>query len=65
MVDWSKFDGLPKPTVFCLCGEEYRSHAKYVMEPPPHMESQDPCPKCGKNDYIRKVSHDPEKYTIR
>ena len=64
-VDFSAFENDPiSQTMYCNCNAVYRSHGKLVMEPKPHYVTLKPCPECGKNNDIRRVSNDPEIFTI-
>ncbi len=65
-VDFSAFehDSISQ-TIYCVCDTLYRSHGKLVMEPKPHYVTLKPCPGCGHNNTVRRVSNDPEIFTIR
>lgn len=63
MIDWSAFDQYPENTLTCDCGSMFRSHSKFVMNPP-HIHARKPCPSCGAFDKIRKASSDPEVMTL-
>ncbi len=62
-VDWTVFDQYPESTCYCNCDAIFRSHAKIVMSIRRSV-SRKPCPDCGKNDNLRRVSSDPETYII-
>lgn len=64
-IDWRAFDAHPESTCFCRCEAVYRSHAKIVMEPSPHVVARKACPACGRTDNLRRVSSDREVMTIR
>lgn len=64
-IDWSVFDKYSEDTVTCRCETVYRSHAKFVLTPEPHIETRKPCPGCGRTDNSRRVSSDPEVVTLR
>lgn len=64
-IDWSKFDEDPEMTITCGCGAVFRSHAKFVNVPEPHVETRKPCPACGKTDRVRAARGDPESFTLR
>ncbi len=64
-VDFSTFEGDSiSQTMYCRCDKVYRSHGKLVMKPNPHYVTQKPCPGCGKNNDISRVSNDTEIFTI-
>lgn len=62
-IDWTPFDKYPESTCTCPCGAVFRSHAKSVMTPEPHVASRKPCPACG-GTRLRGYSSDPELVTI-
>lgn len=59
MSDWAKFDTYPEATCYCRCGVVFRSHSQIDMHVCRSI-SRKPCPGCGKQDELRRVSHDPE-----
>ena len=64
-IDWTTFDQHPESTCGCACGEMFRSHAKGFIEGGKYMHvSRKPCPKCGKDDALVRISSDPEIMTI-
>ncbi len=64
-IDWSVFDGDPENTIECHCGAVFRSHSKYAGKPISRMISKKPCPKCGTNYRLRRISSDPEVWNIK
>lgn len=69
-IDWESF-GKVDQTCFCKCGVEYRSHNKAVRYKASFNTmgfariSKEPCPGCGEQvNNCRKVSSDPEKWTV-
>lgn len=69
MIDWSPFDKWSENTCECRCGTVFRSHSKTVMTgatAPGHLElrSRKPCPACGRDNLLVRVSSDPEVFTI-
>ena len=63
-VDWSVFDKYSESTCYCRCGCVFQSHSKIDMELRRSI-ARKPCPECGKNDDLRRVSSGPEIMTIR
>lgn len=65
-IDWSILDKYPADTCECHCGEVYRSHAKAVLTDDGTfaLVSRRPCPGCGSDRSLRKVSSEPETMTI-
>lgn len=63
-IDWSIFDKYPEDTCDCRCGKVFRTHSKFVAELS-RVITRKPCPDCGKNDNFRKISSDPEKWTLK
>jgi hypothetical protein len=61
-IDWASFDKYPESTCECRCGTVFRSHCKFVMEPPA-LRSRKPCPSCGETVMSRATS-DPETDVI-
>lgn len=57
-IDWSGFD-FSEDTCYCRCGEIYRSHTKYVGEISLPV-SRIPCPSCGSQINMKKISGDQE-----
>ncbi len=65
-VDFSAFENESiSQTIYCACDGIYRSHGKLIMKPRPHYVTQKPCPGCGHNNTVVRVSNDPEIFTIR
>jgi hypothetical protein len=62
-IDWSAFEDPVSTTCYCSCGAVYRSHAKAVMEIV-RCVSKIPCPNCGENDSLKRVSTDLESFII-
>lgn len=63
-IDWSK-RGPVTSSCYCRCGCVFRSHAKNVKVGDRWWcVTQKPCPQCGSNEDVRRVSYDPESYTI-
>ena len=62
-IDWSALDRYTEDTCECHCGATYRSHAKYSMADN-GIVSRRPCPNCGSDRNLRKVSHGSEVFTI-
>lgn len=63
-VDWTNHDRYAENTCHCRCGAVFRSHSKFVMDPP-HIEARKPCPACGRTDDLRKAESDPEPMFVR
>ena len=65
-VDWSAIDMArdPESTCTCSCGAVFRSHTKFhgALSRP---VSRKPCPKCGSYIKLRKISSDPESFSLR
>ncbi len=57
-IDWSVFRHDDEPFITCHCGGRYSSHAKgiWVSEDQYQMHSRRPCPDCGKDNDIHRVS---------
>lgn len=57
-IDWSIFSPGDEAFITCRCGQRYSSHAKgiWVSESQYKMHSHRPCPRCGKDDDIYRVS---------
>jgi len=64
-VDWSQFDQAPESTCYCRCEATYRSHTKLIRDQDQlkHI-TRSPCPGCGRNDNLRRISGDPEHMEI-
>lgn len=62
-IDWSRFGDEITQTCFCRCGAEFRSHAKIDMTVRKSV-SKDPCPGCEDHDNLRRVSSDPESWSL-
>lgn len=60
-IDWDKRH---VNTCYCKCGAVFRSKSVTTYSDKLIMKSQVPCPSCGKDDNLRGISHDPEKFTI-
>lgn len=60
-IDWSKHDKYSESKCSCVCGQVYRSHAKFVMNL--GLVARKACPRCGKN-ILNRASSDPEQMTI-
>jgi hypothetical protein len=64
-IDWTPFDGLSESECACHCGAVFRSHAKTVVDNGRWTAvSRRPCPDCGKADRLRRISSDPERFTL-
>jgi hypothetical protein len=65
-IDWSIFSPGDEGQVSCRCGGSYSSHVKgiWVAEDQYKMHSQRPCPNCGQDDDIYRVTTEPESFTI-
>lgn len=63
-IDWSTFDDLPESECECRCGAIFRSHTKGIYRDRVLAISRKPCPSCGRNNNLRRVSSDPESFTI-
>lgn len=61
-INWSKFTG-PKDECLCRCGAIFHSHTKWVLDAD-RVVSQDPCPRCGQNDNLQRVSSPPEIWGV-
>ena len=57
-IDWSDWGDVHQ-TVSCLCGADYRSHAKVTEGG--HLVAQQACPGCGKHDDLWRARADPEQ----
>ena len=68
-VDWSIHDKerWPEDTIYCNCGEVYRSHSKGFYEQGGFlMVTRKPCPGCELSEgNAYRVSSDPESVVIR
>jgi hypothetical protein len=67
IVDWSKFQDWPRPTLTCQCGTVYQSHCKHTWHESQFVGvSQEPCPGCGAEfGHIERANHPPEKWSVR
>lgn len=65
VIDWTVFDKYSEDTCYCGCGAVFRSHGKFVNKPKCGLVTRKPCPACGKNDDICRLSADPETFTIK
>jgi hypothetical protein len=63
-IDWTVLDEYPENTCYCWCETVFRSHAKFVLKPEPGMRTRKPCPKCARDDNCRRISSDPETWTV-
>lgn len=63
-INWSVFNNDPENNCYCRCGAIFRSHAKFVGVLG-KMVARKPCPACGKNDDMQRVSSDPESFIIK
>lgn len=62
-IDWSKLSGTN--TISCRCEAVYRGKVKGIsFDGRFLMISEHPCPNCSSHTDLRKISSDPEKYTI-
>ena len=65
MFDWNTFDGIPENTCFCNCGTIFRSHSKGMMVNGKYkLITKKACPACNTTDNCRKISSDPELFTV-
>lgn len=66
-IDWSEFDQYPQSHCYCVCGNQFLSHAKLVRIGTELVcISRKPCPKCKGDGSLRKVSNEErESITIR
>ena len=56
-IDWTVFDGDPEREVRCECGRVFYTHVKGVwIEGDYRYLSRRDCPKCGRNNAIRRVA---------
>lgn len=60
-IDWSAFKDYPENTVRCVCGHEYRSHSKFVMDVPAII-ARFPCRVCG-GERMQSSRSDVESWT--
>ena len=64
-IDWAPLQQYEESTCYCNCGKVFGSHAKGVSTGAGFsVVSQRPCPSCGQNDDLRRVSSPPEKWTV-
>lgn len=63
-IDWTKHDEFPESTCYCRCGAVFRSHSKMVFDGVPKTITRRPCPACKRDDDCRRISADPEKFTL-
>ncbi len=65
-IDWSDFDGDAESTCYCGCGAVYRSHAKSHRQGETITTvTRKHCPDCGSHTDCRRISSDPESFTVR
>lgn len=62
-VDWTKCKKEVTTTCMCMCNTEFRSHGRVDYETL-KLVSKNPCPNCGSSTNLRRISEDPEKWTI-
>ncbi len=64
-VNWNAFSEFPENTCTCAdCEAVFRSHSKLVIQGPPVLLSQKPCPACGSHSLMR-ASSDPERQVLQ
>lgn len=65
-IDWAVLEKYDKSTCYCFCEAVFESHAKGISLGDKFvMVSQQPCPACGQNDKLRRISSPPEEWRIR
>ena len=52
------------PECQCRCGAIFHAYAQMDMDARKSI-TETPCPGCGKNDNVWRVSYPPEKFTIQ